>query len=392
MRIGLVTGEFPPMEGGVGAFTNELAKALAQGGHEVHVLTSRLARPAEQPRKISLLSQPIDLEYASLLPTVRHWRWSTNRHIVDWAIRFDLDVVNIQYQAAAYNMFLPGINFAPRRLRNVVKTAVTFHDLRHPYFFPKAGKLRRKVVHWMAQQANGVLATNPADYQKVKELGCQKAIEIPIGSNISVYEPNHLEIEEARTELGVPASAVLLGYFGFLNETKGAETLLSAIARLDDNHHVVFIGGQLGASDATNNATYLNQLRQMIKSLGIEDRVHWTGYLSENRVSTFMYATDMMVMPYRDGASLRRGTLMAALAHGRPLISTWPIGATPFLEHGENIWFVPIDDPEAIVTAVASIKNNATIHETLAVGAAKVAQNFTWDTIAEKTAVFLGSL
>ncbi len=392
MRIGLVTGEFPPMEGGVGAFTNELAKALGEAGHDVFVLTSRLARPPDQPRQISLLSEPIDLGYATLLPIVRNWRWATNREIVDWSIRFDLDVVNIQYQAAAYGMWLPAINFAPRRLRNVVKTAVTFHDLRHPYFFPKAGKLRDKVVHLMAQQADGVLTTNPDDFQKVKELACEKVTEIPIGSNIAAYKPNHIEVEEARSELGVPQNGVLLGYFGFLNETKGAESLLTAVSKMAPSHHVVFIGGQLGASDASNNAAYLTHLRQIIHTLDIEDRVHWTGYLSDSRVSTYLYATDMMVMPYKDGASLRRGTLMAALAHGRPLISTWPIGPTPFLEHGKNVWFVPIDDPDAIVTAVANIKTNGMLHESLAIGATQVAQNFTWESIAKKTAVFFESL
>jgi len=40
MRIGLITGEYPPMQGGVGDFTHELGKALAALGHEVHVLTS----------------------------------------------------------------------------------------------------------------------------------------------------------------------------------------------------------------------------------------------------------------------------------------------------------------------------------------------------------------
>ena len=380
------------MEGGVGAFTNEIAKALANGEHDLFILTSRLARPSDQPRKISALRQPIDLGYATLSPTIRHWRWAANRQIVDWAIRFELDVVNIQYQAAAYDMVIPAINFAPNRLKNVVKTAVTFHDLRTPYLFPKAGALRSQVVQRMAKQAAGVLTTNPSDYQKIKELGCLSVVEIPIGSNIAPYQPNHMEIEDVRSELGVEKGKLLLGYFGFLNKTKGAESLLTALAKMDDCHHVVFIGGQLGASDSSNNATYLSGMQHLSKKLGIENRVHWTGHLSENRVSTYMNAADMMVMPYRDGASLRRGTMMAVLAHGRPLISTWPVGPTPFLEHGENIWFVPIDDPEAIITAVSTIQENQAIRDRLAAGAAKVAQNFTWDRIAERTVDFFETL
>jgi hypothetical protein len=54
------------------------------------------------------------------------------------------------------------------------------------------------------------------------------------------------------------------------------------------------------------------------------------------RVSTFLHAADLMVMPYRDGVSLRRGTLMAVLAHGRPLLTTTPPIPTPELIHGQK--------------------------------------------------------
>jgi hypothetical protein len=79
-------------------------------------------------------------------------------------------VVNIQYQPAAYNMNSAAINFLPWRLKNVVKTAVTFHDLRVPYLFPKAGRLRQTAVNFLARSADGVIATNPADYQSLSLL------------------------------------------------------------------------------------------------------------------------------------------------------------------------------------------------------------------------------
>jgi glycogen synthase len=39
MRIGLITGEYSPDQGGVGDFTRELGKALAALSHDVHVIT-----------------------------------------------------------------------------------------------------------------------------------------------------------------------------------------------------------------------------------------------------------------------------------------------------------------------------------------------------------------
>ena len=40
MKICLITGEYPPMQGGVGDYTHELAKAYIELGHQVVVLTS----------------------------------------------------------------------------------------------------------------------------------------------------------------------------------------------------------------------------------------------------------------------------------------------------------------------------------------------------------------
>lgn len=385
MKIGLVTGEYPPMEGGVGAFTQELAKALAASGHEIHIITSKAARPEQKKRKVGELFNPIDIQFAQLHPRVKKWRWPALSEVVDVAIRFELDIVNIQYQAAAYEMRSPAINFLPWRLHHVVKTAVTFHDLRVPYLFPKAGGLRKTAVHFLAKQADCAIATNPEDFAELSRFLKTPVRQIPIGSNITTYTPNYMEIAQARELLAVAETDCLLGYFGFLNESKGADTLLMALAQLPANTHLVFIGGQTGASDPDNNQSFLGQLHQQINNLGLSERVHWTGFVDDQRVSTFLHAADMMVMPYRDGVSLRRGTLMAALAHKRPLISTLPQSPIPELIHGENCWLVPVDDATALTQAVQTLWADAELRARLEQGATAVAALFTWDKIASQT-------
>jgi len=394
MRIGLVTGEYPPMEGGVGAFTEQLARALAARGHEIHIITSRAARPADAPRRASALLQPYDLGFAQLHARVGRWRWPSLDTVADVVLRYDLQVVNLQYQAAAYNMRAAAIYYLPWRLRGVAPTVVTFHDLRVPYLFPKAGGRREAAVRGLARRAAGGIATNAADLAQLARWTNAPLCRIPIGSNIDAREPNHVEIEEARVGLGLPAGAVLLGYFGFLNETKGADTLIDALARLDDRTHLVFIGGQTGASDPQNNEAFLRGLRERIDELGLAERVHWTGFLSPGRVSAHLAAADLMVMPYRDGVSLRRGTLMAALAHGRPLITTAPgeADAAPELRHGDNVWFVPPGDPAALATAVATLSADPATRARLGHGAREVGGLFDWGAIAGQTADFYGNL
>ncbi len=390
LKIGLVTGEYPPMEGGVGAFTAELAKALHKCGHTVHIITSRKARPADAPRTFTSAWEPIPLEFATLYPRIKRWRWPSLAVVADIVQRYELDVVNVQYQPAAFNMKSPAVNFLPWRLKGMTKTAVTFHDLRVPYLFPKAGRLRQTAVNFLARSAHGVIATNPADYQALIANRQSPISLIPIGSNITVHPTNQIETDEIRQTLGLDSDAVALGYFGFLNESKGADTLIETLAQLDGRFHLIFIGGQTGASDGANNQAFLDGLKGQISSLGWENRVHWTGFLSDARVSAHLQAMEMMVMPYRDGASLRRGTLMAALAHGKPLITTQP--AAQELLAGKNCLLVAAGDVAELGTAVQTLSTNADLRQKIGQGAAQLAARFSWEKIAEETAVFYQTL
>jgi glycosyltransferase involved in cell wall biosynthesis len=394
MKIGLISGEYPPMQGGVGAFTQELARAMAAlpDAPELHIFTHREARPAGDParRKWRELRQPVDLGFAQLYPYVRRWRWPILSEAADWAIRYELDVVNIQYQAAAYHMRSPAANLLPWRLRPLLPTFVTFHDLRVPYLFPKAGGLRRWLVNLMARQASGVIVTNQPDEDDLRRAGLPagKIAQIPIGSNIPVYPASATAVAEQRAQWGLSDNHFLLGYFGFLNESKGAELLIQALAGLDTAVHLVFIGGRTGSSDAANNARYLAQLDAQIAELGLTARVHWTEFLPDEATSVCLQAADLMVMPYRDGVSLRRGTLMAALAHGRPLISTQPLTAVPELVHGRNIWLTPIDDAAALTAAIQTAQANPALRQELGAAAADLSRQFSWDNIAAQTLAF----
>jgi hypothetical protein len=49
MEVGFVTGEYPPMQGGVGAFTREVARAMAGAGHGVHVFTRAECKDSGEP-------------------------------------------------------------------------------------------------------------------------------------------------------------------------------------------------------------------------------------------------------------------------------------------------------------------------------------------------------
>ncbi len=314
MRVGLVTGEYPPMQGGVGDFTRQLGQALARLGVETHVVTSRRAA-ASGPAGVSVY------------PVINHWSFVS----------------------------LP-IHFLPRWAG--LPVVVTFHDLRVPYLFPKAGSLRSVAVTHLARSAAGVIVTTPADEAELQRRGrVGRLRQIPIGSNIAPAPPPGYDRANWRAELGVRPNELLLGYFGCLNESKGADTLISALAILQDRKapvRLLHIGGLSGFSDVTNQAFELNVARQIAR-YDLYGRFIQTGFVDNAIVSAHLLACDVVVLPYRDGVSFRRGSLMAALAHGCAVISTEPAQPLPELRDGENIRLVPPASAPALVLAISEL-------------------------------------
>ncbi len=390
MRVLLVTGEYPPMQGGVGDYTHELGVALGELGVDVHVLTTRAARSAHREARSDSVEPTVH-------PVVSRWGWRSWRILQAMARELQPDVVHIQYQAAAYGLH-PALNLMPSRLlrsETRPRVAVTFHDLRVPYLFPKAGPLRRWTVLRLARSADLVITTNVADFQTLQSAGGVNVLDlIPIGSNIHVHPPAGYDRAAWRARLGLAPGDILLGYFGFLNASKGGETLVLSLAELVRRGlpvRLLMIGGQVGASDPTNMA-YLQRVRNLIDRLGMESRVHWTGYVPPEEVSGHLLAVDVCVLPYRDGATFRRGSLMAALAHGLPIVTTRVPGGQPAptafhipsLVDGENVLLVSPDDPSAVANAVERLVADAELRAAIAQGARRLADAFRWDGIAAR--------
>jgi glycosyltransferase involved in cell wall biosynthesis len=369
MKILLISGEFPPMVGGMGDYTKELAKALAKPGNRVSVLTSLLGQDGG--------------ENFRLYPRVSKWDFSSWKAIIALIEEIEPQIVHLQYQAAAYGMH-PAINLLPWRLRRRHPLLfVTFHDLRVPYLFPKAGPLRRWAIAALAKGCDGVIVTNVGDEAEARGYGLKPYL-IPIGSNITPRLPPGYDREEWRARWGIKEET-LLSYFGLLHESKGVETLFRALARLlegGERVKLLMVGGKTGASDPTT-IDYAQRMEALGRELGLE--ILWTGYVEDEEVSANLLASDICVLPYRDGVSFQRGSLMAALAHGLPIISTRPDIQIEDLKEGENIVLVPPDDAEALAAKIQELAASEGLRRRLGEGALALAQDFSWDEIAKRT-------
>ncbi|HIQ11658.1 MAG TPA: glycosyltransferase family 1 protein [Caldilineales bacterium] len=374
-RILLVTGEYPPMQGGVADYTRELARAFVRAGREVGILTSTQATP------------PVGDADVAIFPHIEHWGWGLWDALDAFTADWQPDVVHFQYQTAAYGMH-PAVNlwaWRPWSQRPRAVTAVTFHDLLPPYLFPKAHwlGLRRWVTHTLARTLDIAITTNPKDTAQLRPIR-PDVIEIPIGSNIPDASPEGVDRASWRARWGVPEDAALICYFGFLNASKGGEMLvdvLNALVAEGRNAHLLMIGGRVGASDPTNRA-YLEKVEARIAANGVVDRVHWTGHIPAQQVSAAFHISDVCLLPYQDGASYRRGSFMAALEHGMAIVTTPPALPYPDLEDGETLLYAPPDDVQSMAAAVARVIADESLRQRLGRHAKALSRQFGWDAIA----------
>ena len=372
MHILFVSGEYPPMTGGVGAYTYQLAHALCDIGVECSVLTSAASARAEG-------------EVVPVYPLVKRWGWGAAGQAGLLARRLSADWIHVQYQTAAFAMH-PAINFAPSTWRRQRRVAWTYHDLLPPYLFPKAGAhLRRWVTLRPASASNLVIATNEADRAQLAATAAHLHA-IPIGSNVRGVTLAPAERLRLRAANGYADDALVLGYFGFLNRSKGGLTLVHTLQELVRNGvdaHLRMIGERVGASDPSN-AAYLAEVEAMIRTLGLSDRVRWSGHLPDEAASAELNALDVLLLPYADGASLRRGTLMAGLANGCAIVTTAPHAPLPELRDGRDLLYVPAQNAPAAAKAILRIARDRALADSLRSHARKAAHQFDWQEIARR--------
>ena len=296
----------------------------------------------------------------------------------------------------------PAINLFPWRLGRLgaprPRVVTTFHDLRVPYLFPKAGRLRRWVVDELARRSDAVIATNREDYESLQARLDTVPALIPIGSNIHPTPPANYDRDATRTHWGAGPDDLLLCFFGFVNERKGVDTLLHALALLTSrvqetpsesasygfNPVLLMLGGKTGASDPTNIA-YLSHIESLVSELGLAERIRWSGYLPPEEVTASFLAADCCVLPFRDGVSFLHGTFHAALAHGRPIITTQPGSPLPELESGGNVYLVPAEQPAVLADAIAHLAASPELCAAMGTGAKNLSERFQWDRIAADT-------
>lgn len=365
MRFALVTAHYQPatVVCGVGDYTRYLRQALERLGHQCFILTSSSSRSDEKDiyRVFS--------------------RWGTRDLITAQRTLRAVhpDVVIMQYTPEQYGY---GFMFKllPLRLTRAGMCPLfvtTFHTL-------VGGRWIAKVyAALLAAESHGVVSSHEelsGLYRRRFPWWAWKLREIPIGANIPApTKERGVAREGLRRQLGLAPDTPVLGTFGFPSPGKGLETLFQAVHLLNDSSvvHLLCVG-----ETRVEDRRYRTELEGLAQRLKLDQRIHWLGRVPEKEVADLLLGADAYTVPYDDGASLRRGTLMAGFQIGIPIVTTAPRYADPSLRPGETILSVPPRSPEALAHCIRSLLADPALQERLRQGMGKVAGRFDWNAIA----------
>ncbi len=142
---------------------------------------------------------------------------------------------------------------------------------------------------------------------------------IPGGADHTRFCPPDDRIN-LRKDLKLPMNKTILFTVRNLVPRMGLEALIQAMGQLGSKAKdcLLIIGGQ---------GPLRGKLERLIASLGLSDRIHLVGFISEQDLPGYYQAADLVVMPTHELEGFGLVTV-EALACGTPVLST-PIGALP---------------------------------------------------------------
>jgi glycosyltransferase involved in cell wall biosynthesis len=153
-----------------------------------------------------------------------------------------------------------------------------------------------------------------------------------------------------RREHGVPAREPCIAMVGNVSRGRGQDVLVRAMAELRDRFpaaRCLLVGAPF---DRPRDLAYQERLVNLIKGLGLERSVSFTGPLE--RIADVYDAADVVVNPARVPESFGR-VACEALVAGAPVVSTSVGAVEEVLQDGKTALLVPPEDPVALAAAIA---------------------------------------
>lgn len=181
----------------------------------------------------------------------------------------------------------------------------------------------------------------------------------------------------ARAQLGLPADARIVLFFGFIKPYKGVTHLIEAAPRLRERYgatglQVLVVGDIYG-----DRRPYFD----LVDRLGVGDVVRIRdGFVPDETVEAHFCAADLVVLPYV--SATQSGIVQIAYNYDKPVVTTDVGGLPEVVVEGETGFLVPPSDPAALAAAVTRFFDEGWA-DRLAAGVAREKAKYSWARMAE---------
>lgn len=332
MRFSFLSA-FPPYRGGIAQFSTALVRELRKD-HAVDAFTFTRQYPGLLfPGKTQYdLDSGDPIGAVRVLDTINPITWGRT------ASRMRAgrpDVAVLRYWMP---FFAPSMGCVATRLRRQGVKVISIVDNALPH---ERGFLDRPLTRWYLRRNDALVAMTEAVKADILHLCPDARAELMPHPLYDHFGPS-VPAAEARGQLGLPADARVLLFFGLIRGYKGLDLLIEALGLLDARYHLVIAGEPYG-----DFSGYQRQIEASPRKANIHLHAR---FIAEAEVPRFFSAADLVVLPYRSATQ----SGITAMAHhfGLPVVATDVGGLKEALEHGRTGVLVPEVSAQAIAQGI----------------------------------------
>lgn len=217
---------------------------------------------------------------------------------------------------------------------------------------------------------------NKEQIEKNFKINSQKILIIPYGV-LNFYKDEPVSKSKARKKLGLDNKDKIILFFGTIRKYKGVDVLIKALSEIKRQipEAKLVIAGKAWAN--------WKPYQKLISNLKLKENIVLDlNYIPTSKVKYYFTAADLVVLPYTQFES-QSGPGNIALAFGKAIIVS-NVGGLPDLVKEESIVVEP-NDVNQLAQAIIKILKDNNFRKKLEGDSRELAQEYSWDKIAEET-------
>ncbi|MDY6933220.1 MAG: glycosyltransferase family 4 protein [Spirochaetota bacterium] len=339
LRILIINYEFPPLGGGGGIASSDLAKEWRKLAR-IDVLTSSFKRlkPFEVRDEISIYRAKTFFRKSKDAATfISMLSFLPSALIIGMRLfrknRYNIINTHFAVPSGPVGYLLGKLFHTPNVLSlhggDIYDPSKSMSPHRNVFF--------RIIVRFILNRADEIIAqSSNTKLNAIKYYKPWKEIKIvPLA-----YHPTEIPVI-TRKEMKIKSDEFILITIGRLVKRKAMDVIINAISMIPDDRIQLFIVGD--GPDRIN-------LENLVKNLKLEKRIHFLGYLSDEEKYKYLSVSDIFILP-----SMHEGfgiVYMEAMYCGLPIVCTNHGGQTDFLINGENAILIDVGDIKACSEAI----------------------------------------